>query len=94
MTTARFEFRIYDEAVENYTTELSDWQDTKAAKARAMRLAKASGGPVDLAIWYDGEGHDWNDRYITTAVATFLPSWHEAGQPKHRCWHTSFEHLA
>lgn len=35
-----------------------------AARAKAGRLAKSTGGPVDLALAGGGE---WGDRYITTA---------------------------
>ena len=86
----RFEFHIYDENADLKDRECSDWQDVKAAKARAMRLAKKHGGPVDLA---HDDNRDWNDRYITSASATFLSAWHDAGQPRSQSWHTVFERI-
>lgn len=59
-----FEFVIYDDGVREIRRECAQMCGENAARAKAGRLAKADGGPVDLA--YAGE-ESWNERYITTA---------------------------
>ena len=87
----RFQFDIYNDNGGQIDVEFSDWQDLKAAKARAVRLAKKHGGPVDLA--HDDDRKPWNDRYITTACAMFLSAWHSAGLPRSKSWSVNMERL-
>ncbi|MGE5566176.1 MAG: hypothetical protein ACM3YN_08480 [Parcubacteria group bacterium] len=91
----RYEFHVYDESADPLHVETSDWANEKAARAKAARLAKKHGGPVDLARTAGG---DWGDRYITTVSASFLQAWYDADWgPKSRSdsrfWHITAERL-
>ncbi len=78
----KYELHDYsDEAAEPVVTHIDVSSDT-AARARAGRLAKNNGGPVDLAYAGPGGRASWPQRYITTA-----------GQSEHHASGYYFERL-
>ncbi len=70
----RFEFHSYDDSVKPLAVHRDmSFDNEKAAKAAAGRLAKRNNGPVDLARVGETE---WADRYVTTASPS---AFHAAG---------------
>ena len=68
-----FEFVVFDENADEKERQIIQLKGDSSARSKAGRLAKANGGPVDLA--YAGNA-DWPDRYITTALPS---SFHSSG---------------
>jgi hypothetical protein len=62
-----FEFRAFgpDAAAERPDVVLKTMRGESAARSFGGRMAKRTGGPVDIA--YAGD-EDWSERYMTTAA--------------------------
>lgn len=60
-----FQADVYDGGAKLLRSEFRPFRSDSAARSWAARLAKASGGPVDLAR---AGNADWNERYMTTAA--------------------------
>jgi hypothetical protein len=60
----QFEFHDFSGERSIAVVTIERLKSDSAARAKAGRLAKANGGPIDLAF---AGGAEWEDRYITTA---------------------------
>ncbi len=61
-----YEFRPFDADGKELGSQLVLKPSEVAARQHAGRIAKAQGGPCDLAEAPDGT-RDWDERYLTTA---------------------------
>lgn len=73
MNRFQFELHPYDVDGNEKPVEVALCVSDAAARAKAGRMAKRNGGPVDLAR---AGGASWANRYMTTASPS---EWHASG---------------